>query len=304
MNKKKTRLRLRKQVIISIPIAFVIALVFGLLIVNKNNVLSSMVTKIETQSEKQNEKISITEIELFNNINKSLEIRKKDNTIIYYAQKFDLNVDKVLELAHTFTNNYTSEMYLIDHIIGPQSIKDKMGSFKTEEAGIIYFVRDIYRSPKKYGVELSEIKGELVVDQQKNIVEGKVYLSNGLTYEQYLGKICDEFNIDKELVLAISYLETGYLKSGLFTYSNNVGGQRGYNGWLKYPTLEAGIIGHVISVKAILDNYNIDTTSPTAISDLSSIYVNGHPNNPSDSWTYKVTNIKSKITEKDLFTVE
>ena len=50
MNKKKTRLRLRKQVIISIPIAFVIALVFGLLIVNKNNVLYSMVTKIETQS--------------------------------------------------------------------------------------------------------------------------------------------------------------------------------------------------------------------------------------------------------------
>ena len=96
-----------------------------------------------------------------------------------------------------------------------------------------------------------------MVDQQNNIVEGKVYLSNGLTYEQYLGKICDEFNIDKELVLAISYLETGYLKSGLFTYSNNVGGQRGYNGWLKYPTLEAGIIGHVISVKAILDNYNI-----------------------------------------------
>ena len=84
---------------------------------------------------------------------------------------------------------------------------------KAAELGYEYFTSTLFVSPyqnheeliricqemaKKYGVELSEIKGELIVDQQKNIVDGKVYLSNGLTYEQYLGKICDEFNIDKE----------------------------------------------------------------------------------------------------------
>ena len=163
---------------------------------------------------------------------------------------------------------------------------------------------DIYRSPSRYGVTSEEIKKELVVDQYKNRVDGKVYLSNGLTYEQYLGKICDELNVDKELALAISYLETGYLKSNLFNLSNNVGGQRGSGGWLKYPTLEAGIIGHVITVKALIENNGIDTTSPNAIRDLSSIYVNGHANNPSDSWTSKVTIIKNRISEKDLFTIE
>ena len=301
--KKKKHLRLKKEVLICIPIALVIALVFGLGLINKNNVLSSVVNKVNTSSE-TTEKISIKEIKLFNDLNKNLEIRKKDNTIIYYAQKFNLNVNKVLEIAHNYTNNYTSEMYIIDHIIGPESVKQKMGSFKSEEAGIIYFVRDIYRSPSRYGVTSEEIKKELVVDQYKNRVDGKVYLSNGLTYEQYLGKICDELNVDKELALAISYLETGYLKSNLFNLSNNVGGQRGSGGWLKYPTLEAGIIGHVITVKALIENNGIDTTSPNAIRDLSSIYVNGHANNPSDSWTSKVTIIKNRISEKDLFTIE
>lgn len=301
--KKKKHLRLKKEVLICIPIALVIALVFGLGLINKNNVLSSVVNKVNTSSE-TTEKLSIKEIKLFNDLNKNLEIRKKDNTIIYYAQKFNLNVNKVLEIAHNYTNNYTSEMYIIDHIIGPESVKQKMGSFKSEEAGIIYFVRDIYRSPSRYGVTSEEIKKELVVDQYKNRVDGKVYLSNGLTYEQYLGKICDELNVDKELALAISYLETGYLKSNLFNLSNNVGGQRGSGGWLKYPTLEAGIIGHVITVKALIENNGIDTTSPNAIRDLSSIYVNGHANNPSDSWTSKVTIIKNRISEKDLFTIE
>lgn len=301
--KKKKHLRLKKEVLICIPIALVIALVFGLGLINKNNVLSSVVNKVNTSSE-TTEKISIKEIKLFNDLNKNLEIRKKDNTIIYYAQKFNLNVNKVLEIAHNYTNNYTSEMYIIDHIIGPESVKQKMGSFKSEEAGIIYFVRDIYRSPSRYGVTSEEIKKELVVDQYKNRVDGKVYLSNGLTYEQYLGKICDELNVDKELALAISYLETGYLKSNLFNLSNNVGGQRGSGGWLKYPTLEAGIIGHVITVKALIENNGIDITSPNAIRDLSSIYVNGHANNPSDSWTSKVTIIKNRISEKDLFTIE
>lgn len=301
--KKKKHLRLKKEVLICIPIALVIALVFGLGLINKNNVLSSVVNKVNTSSE-TTEKISIKEIKLFNDLNKNLEIRKKDNTIIYYAQKFNLNVNKVLQIAHNYTNNYTSEMYIIDHIIGPESVKQKMGSFKSEEAGIIYFVRDIYRSPSRYGVTSEEVKKELVVDQYKNRVDGKVYLSNGLTYEQYLGKICDELNVDKELALAISYLETGYLKSNLFNLSNNVGGQRGSGGWLKYPTLEAGIIGHVITVKALIENNGIDTTSPNAIRDLSSIYVNGHANNPSDSWTSKVTIIKNRISEKDLFTIE
>lgn len=301
--KKKKHLRLKKEVLICIPIALVIALVFGLGLINKNNVLSSVVNKVNTSSE-TTEKISIKEIKLFNDLNKNLEIRKKDNTIIYYAQKFNLNVNKVLEIAHNFTNNYTSEMYIVDHIIGPDSVKQKMGSFKSEEAGIIYFVRDIYRSPNKYGTTSDEIKKELVVDQYKNRVDGKVYLSNGLTYEQYLGKICDELNVDKELALAISYLETGYLKSNLFNLSNNVGGQRGSSGWLKYPTLEAGIIGHVITIKSLLENNGIDTNEPNAIRDLSSIYVNGHANNPSDSWTSKVTIIKNRISEKDLFTIE
>lgn len=303
MKPKRKHRRLRKQVIMCIPIILLIITLSTILIIKKNKNLNGEANVLKSQTASATTLEGTQTSSYVESINNLVYNRKRNNTVIYYAQKFKLNVDKTLELVRNFTNDYTSELYLKNFIIGPESIQTTKEPFASEEAGIAYFIRDLYRYPQKYGISIEEIRASDETSIERMVVDGKIYVDNGMTYEQYLGKICDLFAIDKNIVLAISYMETGYLKSNLFSYKNNVGGHRGSSGWLSYPTLEAGIIAHVLTVKAITDNYNIDSTSENAISELSSIYVNGHPDNPDEHWTSKVTLISNQIKEKDLFTI-
>lgn len=303
MKRKKHRLRLRKQILACIPIALIITFSITILIINKNKTFKSEIVAETKQQE--NPSISETRENILNtyftNLDQNLINLRRDNTIIYYAQKFKLDVNETLRIAHSYTNNYQDTSYLNSFVIGPDSIKNREGSFASEEAGIVYFIRDLYRYPENYGTSINKIRLSESPDVQKNKIDNVIYVDNGKTYEQYLGYICDLYGLNKEIALSISYLETGYLTSGLFNLSNNVGGQRGYDGWLQYPTLEAGIIGHVIGLRSIIRSYNIDLNKENAIVELSSIYVNGHENNPSYSWTEKVTAIKDNISQKDLF---
>lgn len=303
MKPKRKHRRLRKQVIMCIPIILLIITLSTILIIKKNKNLNGEANVLKSQTASATTLEGTQTSSYVESINNLVYNRKRNNTVIYYAQKFKLNVDKTLELVRNFTNDYTSELYLKNFIIGPVSIQTTKEPFASEEAGIAYFIRDLYRYPQKYGTSIEEIRASDETSIERMVVDGKIYVDNGMTYEQYLGKICDLFAIDKNIVLAISYMETGYLKSNLFNYKNNVGGHRGSSGWLSYPTLEAGIIAHALTVKAITDNYNIDSTSENAISELSSIYVNGHPDNPDEHWTSKVTLISNQIKEKDLFTI-
>lgn len=306
MKTKRRHRRLRKQVVITLPIILLIITLSMILIMNKNTNLKgeANVIKIETESSSLLEDSIVSISPSVESINNFIYNRKRDNTVIYYAKKFKLNVDKVLELVHQYTNNYTDEKYLTNFVIGPESVQEDRQSFSSEEAGIAFFVRDVYRYPQRYGTTDAEISTTNEISTDRTIIDNEIYVDNGMTYEQFLGKICDLFQVDKNIVLAISYMESGYLTSNLFNNKNNVGGHRGYSGWMSYPTLEAGIIAHVLTVKAIADNYNIDTNSENAISELSSIYVNGHPNDPDDHWTNKVTIITNQIKEKDLFDID
>ena len=306
MVERRHKLRLRKQVVIAFPIALILFICMFCFILHTHKLNENIVkTPDELEAGLNIKDRNSLDYAFVYQVESAIKNRQRDNTVIYYAQKFKLHVDKTIELVHSFTENYTNEVWKENYIIGPEKVVNAfVDPFSSEEAGIIYFVRDLYRYPEKYGSSLEEIRASNEKEEDKIITEGTVYLQNGLTYEQYLGRICDLFGVDKSTALAISYLETGYLKSGLFQYDNNVGGQRGYAGWMEYPTLEAGIIGHVTALRAMLNNYEIDLSSENAIADLSSIYVNGHPNNPSPHWTEKVTIIKRNIEQKDLFTIE
>ena len=311
MKTKRRRLRLRKQVIVTIPIILLLITTFSIVLINKNKNLKNEanVVKIETADSLEitdNNSVDNTDntTSYLTTLSEAIYKRKRDNTIIYYAQKFKMNIDKTLELAYNFTNNFTAEDYLQNFVIGPEKVKLDRVSFPSEEAGIAFFVRDIYRYPGKYGTTSEEIRTTDAISTERTRIDGKIYVDNGMTYEQYLGKICDLFQVDKNIILAISYMESGYTTSNLFNNKNNIGGHRGYSGWMSYPTLEAGIIAHVLTVKAIADNHNIDTNTDSAIELLSSIYVNGHPNDPDAHWTNKVTIITNQIKEKDLFTIK
>lgn len=306
MNKKRHKLRLRKQVVMCIPVLLIISILTTGFIVNKSGILSNEISKstILSSNKKNSDGKQLSDLEYFKSFREILEKRQKDNTVIYYAQTFKLDVDKTLSIAHSYTNNYENEEFKKNFIIGPASVKKKLGSLNSFEAGVVYFVRDLYRYPEKYGSSIAEIRTDENPILKHKSKDGNIYMDNGLTFEQYVGKISDLFGIDKATVLAISYQEAGIKTSGLFKNSNNIGGHRGYDGWMKYTTLEAGVIAHVISIKAMQDNYDLDLTTPEGIAALSGVYVNGNVEKPKQSWIEKVSIFKEQIIEKDLFKVK
>lgn len=308
MKKRKTKLRLRKQVIICLPIVLLITLLTIALTINKNNSFSNEVVKSEnltsenTISDKEEKNLS--ELKYIVDFNKALEKRQKYNTIIYYASKFKLDINKTLELAKNLTQNLEGEKYLATNVIAPSPLAEKLGSFSSFEAGVVYFVRDLYRYPERYGKTIAEMCLDETPTINKTINDNVIYMDNGLTFTQYFGKICNLYGIEPSLALAIVYEESGIMTSGLFKYNNNIGGMRGYDGWMSFTTLEAGIIAHILSVKAIIDNYNIDMNNPNAVYTLSAIYVHGNPSaGISESWSNKVLFFKEKIEKENLFTI-
>ena len=317
MEKNKPKLHLRKQFIIAIPIFLLISLISIVVVIVNNRSYAAKVEKVEETEplvqelvQEENEKTGeskpnlLNNNEYFNNYNKFMNDVQKDNTIVYYASKFKLKEDKILEIAKKYTNDYTNEEYLRTNVIGSASTIANTGKFASFEAGVVYFVRDIYRNPSKYGTTSKAIVASTAIEKNNNIVKGTIYMSNGLTFEQYYGKIADLFGIDKSIALAMVYHESGNMKSGLARNQNNIGGMKGGGGWASYPTLEAGIICHVLTVKSISEKNGFDITDPDGIYKFSGIYVRGNVNSPSADWVSKVSWYKEKIDSKDVFTIK
>ncbi len=312
MKEKKTRLRLRKQVIYCIPLVILLSLSIIAVIIGSNGVLSNEVEKQENLASKEINDITpsdfkLSDLKYFQDFYDFIEKRQKDNTIIYYASIFKLDIDKTLEIAYKYTKNYEDEEFNKNFVIGPSSVKKSKKSFPSFEAGVAYFARDLYRYPERYGSSIYEIRLDETPTIKQKDKNGKLYMDNGLTFEQYVGKISDLYEVDKEFVLAIINLESGYQSSYLFTNKNNVGGHRGIGGvWKSYTTLEAGVLAHVLSIKNIADKNKIDVKEMTneEIYAFSGMYVTGSATKPSSSWTGKVTKIKENISKKDLFTIK
>ncbi len=316
MDKFRPKLRLRKQFIIAIPIFLLVTIVSITMVIINNRSYSAEVEKMEETEPLVQELVQeenetgeskpnlLNNNQYFNSYSKFMKGVQQDNTIIYYANKFKLKEDKVLEIAKKYTEDYTNEDFLRTNVIGSASTIAKTGKFDSFEAGVAYFVRDIYRNPSKYGTTSKEIVASTAIERNDNIVKGTIYMSNGLTFEQYYGKIADLFGVDKSIALAMVYHESGNMKSGLARNQNNIGGMKGGGGWASYPTLEAGIICHVLTIKNISEKNGFDITDADGIYKFSGVYVRGNVNSPSQDWVNKVNWYKEKIDSKDVFTIK
>ena len=314
MIRKRTKLRLRKQFIISFPIAIIVSLLAVTYILSQNTALAREVEKedtlannvVEVTPENGEDKKSLLSDNIYvAELTKRVSEIKKDQMIEYYAEIYSLNTAKAVEIARNYTDNYRSELYTSTHIISTPYYMPTTGSITSEEAGIIFYVKDLYTYPERYGSSIAEMRlTEVPRTERRYDAAGNVIMNNGMTFEQYVGHISDLFGVDKATVLAISYHEAGVKTSTLFQTKNNIGGHKGLNGWKSYTTLEAGIIGHVLSVRNIAARAGGDISSYEGISNFSSIYVNGHLGNPSAHWTEKVTYFRNQINSKDLFTIE
>ena len=252
--------------------------------------------RVEKASYNKEDKSSIF-TKLKDDINRS----QVDNTIIFYAEKYKLNISKTLEIAHELSGNYQSDYYLSTNAIVTETNKNRVGSFDSQEAGIVYFVKDLYAYPERYNSSIAEIRASEEISTERTIIDGRIYLANSYTFEGYLKKICNLYSIDPYLALAIAYHESGMLKSYLAVNANNIAGLKGGYGWMRFTTLEAGIISFVLSLRSIIRNNNLDMSTENAIWNLSAIYVNGNASYPSQHWTEKINYYMEYIREKNLF---
>lgn len=302
------KMKLRKSVIISIPIALFVAILVGVILINNRKANLETAQKVNTKSEnvvaetkeEVEEEIvssgSFSEQEFIKNFDTFKNKRKIDNTVAYYASLFHLDTSKVVEVARKLTNNYDSEEFNTNFAVKPGD-----GKFNSMEAGIVYFVRYLYRNPIAYGTTSQEIGDRGIVTTSNEKVDGHIRLANGLTYEQFLAKIADMYGINKTLALAIVYEESGIMTSSLFRNSNNMGGLRGGSGWLKFPSLEAGTICYIFTLKNLLDRSGLDSNLESSVYALSGIYVNGISSMPSPDWSSKVLHFMGRIEANKVF---
>ncbi len=299
MNKK-----LNKKVLLIIPFLIVISFIIGLTILNSNRAKLSNSVKQEVNKPfiEVNDTIDLNKKTILNNnrfvrsYNEYKRTSPIDNTIKEYASYFHLDGDKVVEVARNLTDNYRNDSFIKNNSIGESD-----WTLNSQEAGIVYFVRYLYRNPEKYGTTASYIGKNNKVDTEKNRENGHIILNNGMTYEQFLAKICELYGINKVLALAIVYEESGIMSSSLFNYSNNMGGLRGNGGWLSFPSLEAGTISYVFTLKNLLDRYSVDSFNKNSIYYFSGIYVHGNINDPAEHWTGNVTGYMSRIESNNVF---
>ncbi len=300
---EKHRIKLRKEVLISIPIvALLLAVIIGVLVVNNRKASLESTKNVDVKSEmfledsESAKSKGFSETALIKNYVDFKNKRMIDNTITYYAEQFHLDAAKVVEIARRLTDNYEREDYNSTF-----SIKQGDGLFSSYEAGIVYFVRYLYRSPYNYGSTPAEIGDRGIVTTSNNKVDGHIRLDNGLTYEQFLAKIADMYGVNRNLALAIVYEESGIMTSSLFRNSNNMGGLRGGSGWLKFPSLEAGTICYIFTLKNLLERSGLDSNQIGSVYALSGIYVNGNSSMPSADWSGKVLHFMSRIEANKVF---
>ena len=317
MNTNRRKLRLRKQVIISIPLAILVAVASVVYILSQNTALAQEVTNNEDlmvsteveapqKSEEELERGILSNNAYIEELNAQIEIANKDKVVRQYAQAYSINQDKAVEIIHNLTNNYTDPTYLENHIVHTNTYYPNTGWIGSWEAGVIFYIRDLYTYPERYGSSIAEMRlTEVPRTLRKYDEAGNIIMDNGMTYAQYVGYIADLFGVDKASALAISYHESGVMTSNLFKNKNNIGGHKGLNGWKTFLTLESGVIGHVLAVRNIAAKAGAnDLTTYAGLSAFSSVYVNGHVNNPSDSWTSKVMYFRNQINSQDLFTIK
>jgi len=295
----KPKLHLRKQIIYAIPLSISLALFIFLFIAKINRNTHVELRSLNVNLTSSNEIQAPLDLSFLDEYNEKLKLRKIDNTVGFYAQRFKLDTKKAIALARELTNNYTDEKYLQTYTITNNPNSTEINP--NQEAGIIRFIKILNSYPETFGLEWEDIH---VSDERDTVrvrnEKGQIIMKNGMTFEQYVAKISNIFEMDPVLSLAIIYNESGRCRSPLFINNNNVAGMKSIDGWAKYTTLESGVISYLYNLNIILNKYQFDTNTEEGLMNLSAVYVNGDINTPSLTWYDTTSKIMNELRESDL----
>lgn len=153
---------------------------------------------------------------------------EEQKLIQHYADVYSLDYDIVYSIISEMTNEFTDEEYVNNNKIGQSTMKNKYVNCETKDTAMLIAVRNIYYNYSNYGYSFNEISTG-------------VKHSSDLTYEQQIAKYADVVGVDKNLVYAITRLETGF-DSNLFLNNHNPAGIIFNGKWASFPSFEAGFI--------------------------------------------------------------
>ena len=145
--------------------------------------------------------ITIEEISLLASNDFNLKVQESINETIdgylkEYSSYYSLDGDKVVEFARNVTDNYSISF---NDVNGQISLDNKEGQCMMF---VYYLSRDKLLKPlSEYGLSKDYFK----VSSAHSTMGKDQILSSGLTFSQFLGKVCDNLGMDKNYLLAISY---------------------------------------------------------------------------------------------------
>lgn len=211
-----------------------------------------------------------------------------------YSGYFHLDYEKVIELARSMTNDYVNFNEIINYDY----------DFTNPEASCMLFVYYLNRDElsiklEDLGLTQEELLTTSEIETKFHDDLNEFYLSNGKKYSEFFGEVCDFFEINnKEMALAVSFLEVGGIGSYSSNNRNNFGGMKYRSGdFMVFPTPEAGIISMCGNYKKNFDVYNIYT-----MEELACCYVSGKkklPNPEENKALYnEITSWMSQVSSK------
>lgn len=252
--------------------------------------LSTGATSLGFNSDVDFSTISLHEISFLDDKQITLKVQESinneyDNYLKEYASYYNLDGDKVVEFARNITNNYSISFNAVSGSIKSDTKEGQCMLF------VYYLSRDKLANPLK---DYNLSKSYFSIGNNRTTMGKDQILRSGLTFSQFLGKVCDNLGVNKNYLLAISYLETGKNTSGLALRNNNFGGLRGNGEYFSYPSPEMGIIAFVLNLKGY-EKYNFNN-----IYELSGVYTHGNKSNPSNTWVNSVRKYYNEIVNNQL----
>ena len=216
-----------------------------------------------------------------------------DQYLSTYASYYNFDARKVIKLARKLTNNYT---------IGFEAINNTdQYDVTNDEAACLMFVSQLKRGNLTSSLEKFNLNLDYFVLEPEDEIQSlsSNVLDDGLTFSQFVGKVCDLLQVDKYYVLSVIYSEVGEdLDCKCAREYHNFGGikDRDTSEFIKYPSVQAGIIAMCRTLKRY-EQYNFDN-----IYNFCGMYRFGDPERYSETWINRVTWFHYKITKnKDYY---
>lgn len=215
------------------------------------------------------------------------EISIYDEYLRTYATYYNFDGNKVVKLARQLTNNYTIAFEKINNT--------DQYDITNEEAACLMFVSQLNRDAFACSLDSMGLNLDYFVLKAKSKTQidyATLCLDNGLTVSQFVGKVCDLLQIDKNYVLAVIYFEVGEdLDCKCAREYHNFGGikDRDTGEFIIYPSTQAGIIAMCRTLKRY-EQYQFNN-----IYNFCGMYRFGNPERYSETWIDRVTWFHSKI---------